>query len=665
MRNSGSARWQASHSSEMRDSGRSPYRSHSARRRRSTRYVVEIRHTQSGTRTSSSSASVVSCSWRISAPHAASGWVVEQFHRGAATELLTLAVKPCVHALIGPRVAEDRCQSGNQLHPRRTRARVVATSLDLSIREAEQFSELTDRQSGEPLLEQLDHGIGAPETSGRLLLQEIAHHVTGSLRLHERAIGNIERSHQREPTSAAGAAPGRNSSVEARTRPRTEDSSLGGHNGRVSHEKKAVSPARTLLSPGRRAAPSSRSPSATSHATGLTHVATVSFLASRAAPSLQFFFALGGGIALARSSARLGARIGYGTALASMLQTVAVMGPARINAPLTQAITAPMMGRLQARGARPLVEFLACLALRLVHYAVLLAAFIFVILGGLDEFTGSYETLTGWLGIVPQGPTAALAVTAAGQFLWAIFFSTVQVAAYRRALGNWPAPARVADDAPPALAAGAERGAGRFDPRAVVLAALLASGLLLASTSWALLLGVTAWLIPAWLFSRPDHDAVPIGLALAGLLAFAALTGGLLSGAGLELTLRRVVRAVLLVAVATWMRAAAGPGGLRETFRRALHRLRAIPAVREAATLMAGLDSGPRLIAAGRAAADRFADVALKPADLADTVTAWVAVESVDYRAGPGVAAPPLRLRAFDGLLVALTFAPALAFVGG
>jgi len=143
------------------------------------------------------------------------------------------------------------------------------------------------------------------------------------------------------------------------------------------------------------------------------------------------------------------------------------------------------------------------------------------------------------------------------------------------------------------------------------------------------------------------------------------LTGGLLSGAGLELTLRRVVRAVLLVAVATWMRAAAGPGGLRETFRRALHRLRAIPAVREAATLMAGLDSGPRLIAAGRAAADRFADVALKPADLADTVTAWVAVESVDYRAGPGVAAPPLRLRLFDGLLVALTFAPALAFVGG
>jgi len=397
--------------------------------------------------------------------------------------------------------------------------------------------------------------------------------------------------------------------------------------------------------------------------TGLTHVATVSFLASRAAPSLQFFFALGGGIALARSAAERGARTGYGVALASMLQTVAVMGPARVNAPLTQAITAPMMGRLQARGVRPLTEFVACLALRLVHYAVLLAAFIFVILGGLDEFTGSYETLTGWLGIVPQGPAAALAVTAASQTLWAIFFSAVQVAAYRRALGNWPDVEPRAGTGLPASAP-AERGSGRFDPRAIVLAALLASALLLASTSWPLLLGVAAWLVPAWLLCRPDNDAIPLGLALAGLLAFAALTGGLLSGAGLELTLRRVLRAVLLVAVATWMRAAAGPGGLRETFRRALRRLRALPAMREAAALMEGLDPGPRLIAAGRAAVDRFSDVPLRPIPLADAVIAWVAAESADFRPGAGPARTSLRLRAPDALLVVLTLTPALALTG-
>ena len=415
------------------------------------------------------------------------------------------------------------------------------------------------------------------------------------------------------------------------------------------------------VSPARQDARSSHLPSATLH--GLAHVATVSFLASRAAPSLQFFFALGGGIALARSAAREGARTGYGTALASMLQTIAVMGPARLNAPLTQAITAPMMGRLEARGARVVTEFLACLGLRLVHYAILLTAFIYVILGGIDEFTGSYETLTGWLGIVPQGPEAALLVTAAGQTLWAIFFTTLQVAAYRRALGNWPA----AEPAGPVAEPGAppdEQPPGRFDPRAVVLAALLASALLLVSTSWPLLIGVAAWLIPAWLLARPDNGAVPLGIVLAALLAFAALTGGLLSGAGLELTLRRTLRAVLLVAVATWMRAAAGAPGLRETFRRALHRLRALPSVPEAAATMEGLDAGPQLVAAGRAAADRFADVELKPAELADTVTAWVATESEGYRPGARAAHARLRLRAPDAVLVALTLTPALALLG-
>ena len=413
--------------------------------------------------------------------------------------------------------------------------------------------------------------------------------------------------------------------------------------------------------------------------TGLAHVATVSFLASRAAPSLQFFFALGGGMALARSAQRRGARTGYGTALASMLQTVAVMGPARINAPLTQAITAPMMGRLQARGARPWVEFLACLALRLVHYAVLLALFIYVILGGIDEFTGSYETLTSWLGIVPQGAAAALVVTAVTQVLWAMFFSTIQVASYRRALARWPAPVEdggTARAGEPPSAAGEQpsppdpagssspRRAGRFDPRAIVVAALLATALLLASTAWPLLLLVAAWLVPAWLLSRPDNDAVPLGLALAGLLAFAALTGGLMSGSGLELTLQRVLRAVLLVSVATWMRAAAGPDGLREVFHRALGRLRRLPALREAGAQLEGLDTGPRLIAAGRAAAERFADVPLKPLPIVDAVVAWTAVESARYRAGAAAPRRQLRLRAPDALLVALTLTPALALVG-
>jgi hypothetical protein len=125
-----------------------------------------------------------------------------------------------------------------------------------------------------------------------------------------------------------------------------------------------------------------------------------------------------------------------------------------------------------------------------------------------------------------------------------------------------------------------------------------------------------------------------------------------------------VLRAVLLVAVATWMRAAAGPGGLREAFRRALHRLRALPAVKEAAVLMEGLDPGPRLVAAARAAADRFADVPLAPVPLVDAVIGWTAAESASYRAGAPAARTPLRLRAPDALLVALTLTPALALLG-
>ena len=61
--------------------------------------------------------------------------------------------------------------------------------------------------------------------------------------------------------------------------------------------------------------------------TGLAHVATVSFLAARAAPSMQFWIALAGGIALARTAARHGLRTGYGASAAAMLQTTAVMGP--------------------------------------------------------------------------------------------------------------------------------------------------------------------------------------------------------------------------------------------------------------------------------------------------------------------------------------------------
>jgi hypothetical protein len=101
--------------------------------------------------------------------------------------------------------------------------------------------------------------------------------------------------------------------------------------------------------------------------TGLAHVATVSFLAARAAPSAQVWLALAGGIGLARAAALTGLRTGYGASAAAMLQTVAVMGPARVNGPLTQALTAPMLGALHRRGARLPAQIAACFAIRLAH----------------------------------------------------------------------------------------------------------------------------------------------------------------------------------------------------------------------------------------------------------------------------------------------------------
>src|ERR671914_1915818 len=97
---------------------------------------------------------------------------------------------------------------------------------------------------------------------------------------------------------------------------------------------------------------------------GPAYVATVSFLASRAAPTGGFLIALAGGVALARVAQRLGARQGFGASIAAMLETVAIMGPARFGVPLTQAISAPLLGRLEARGVRPSLQVVACAALR-------------------------------------------------------------------------------------------------------------------------------------------------------------------------------------------------------------------------------------------------------------------------------------------------------------
>ena len=394
---------------------------------------------------------------------------------------------------------------------------------------------------------------------------------------------------------------------------------------------------------------------------GPAHVATVSFLASRAAPTGGFWIALAGGAALARVAQRLGARQGFGASLAAMLETVAIMGPARFGVPFTQAVTAPMLGRLEARRVRPALQVVACGVFRLLHNAATTAFFIWIVTGGLDAYAGTYDALGRRIGL-EVGTADALALTAAGLLAWTVFASTVQVAVYRRALLGWDESPAGEDEGPSEPDGQSSDGhRGRFDPRLVATAAAVAFGLLLFSTSWPVLAGVALWLALAWAVSRPDPAPVPTGLVLTALLAGGARAFSFGGGLGADEALRRASRAGLLVLVATWLRAAAGSDGLREVSRRALGRLRRIPSLPEAARTLDRIGSEGRLMAAGRTLADSLKGVPRRPMAVVDAVLGWVRRESRRFRPGEAAAVPPLRARAADWALLAFATAPAAA----
>lgn len=392
----------------------------------------------------------------------------------------------------------------------------------------------------------------------------------------------------------------------------------------------------------------------------LASVATVSFLASRAAPTGGFVVALAGGVAMARAGQRLGPRRGYGASIAAMLESVAIMGPARFSVPFTQAITAPMLGAFEARGVHPLLQGVACGLIRLVHNALGTAFLIWVILGGLDAYAGSYDTLLG--SVLPKGEAAALVLTGAGLAAWALFATAVQVVVYRRGLAAWPEAETPAEDTtrvePP------DQPGGRIDPRAAALAAAFAFAILLAGTDWVLLGGVCAWLaVVTPVARRADRNVLVTGGALAAVLAGGALAASLLAGLGLDLALRRALRAALLVAVATWLRAAAGSEGLREVARRSLGRLRRLPSLPEAADVLDHLGSDRRLAAAGRALVDALGPVRKSPLPVLDAVLGWVAAQSGSFAPRAVGAHAPLAARPLDALLVAGALLPALGLL--
>lgn len=420
----------------------------------------------------------------------------------------------------------------------------------------------------------------------------------------------------------------------------------------------AESPSRARTT--REAPPSGR----VSGPAGLAHVGALSFLASRAAPSGAFVLALAGGVALARAGERFGARGGYGASLAAMIQTIAYLGPARLNGPLTQALTAPGMGALERRGVGALGQFAACLAGRILHNTIATAFFVFVLLGGLDAYAGTYDETLGDLAFLPSGPGPALAFTALSLVGWGIVGSFVQVIVYRRGLRRWPGAAT--DESLGELTEEVDGGTrGRFDPRAVALAAVVAFGLLIASTAAPLLAAVGLWLCLAWAISRPDRRAVPAGVALALLLGGGALVFSLVGGLGLAVGVRRAARAMLLVLVATWLRAAARSDGIREVARRSLGRLRRVPSVPEAADVLEELGTEARLAPSGSALLGAMRSARKRPVPLLDAVLGWVAAESDRFRGRLLPTTARLRLGRRDVALVAAAAAPALALVLG
>ena len=399
-------------------------------------------------------------------------------------------------------------------------------------------------------------------------------------------------------------------------------------------------------------------------ATGPAHVAVVSFLAARAAPTGGFWIALAGGVALARVAERLGARLGFGASAAAMLETVAIIGPARLGVPLTQAVSAPILGRLHARGVGFWPQLFACATVRLLHNAATTAFFIWVITGGLDAYAGTYDAVGRRVGI-EVGSADALALTLAGLLAWAAFASTVQVLVYRRGLRAWAEPEGDAApaEAPPPVRERATRKSRRPVRPARrrrcrsrrLRAPLVEHGLGPARRRTGL--------------ARAGLGAVAAGAAspsrqvslFAALLAGGAFVFALGGGLGLDTALRRAGRAALLVLVATWLRSAARAIGLREVSRRVLGRLRRVPSAPEAAEVLDAIASEGRLAAAGRALAARLSETPKRPAALLDAVLAWVIREAAAYEPPPPAAPMRLRARALDYALIASAAVPGLA----
>lgn len=380
----------------------------------------------------------------------------------------------------------------------------------------------------------------------------------------------------------------------------------------------------------------------------------MTFLAARAVPG-GFVVALAGGVPLARASERHGARAGYAAAGASLVETMAVMGPARMGIPIPHAASAPALGALERRGAALVALAAVGAAIRFAYYVVT-SAFYVLVLVGLDAYTATYDAIRETLEFLPAGEDAAILMTAAFLAVWSTAAGLIQASVLRRGLRHW-------SDAAPQLAersTAAPDRRGLADPRAVVGAGIVAVAITLATTQPVALALVAGWLLVAWLIVGAGARSFLGGLALAAPLALSTLAFGLVGGLGGELAIRRAARVALLVVTAVWLRSAAGADGLRAMSLRAVSRLRRLPTLALAARVLgasAGVgDYGESARRLGR----RMRSSRKRPRPLLATALGWIAAEAGRLpRAAEGETAPRWS-RAETALVVAVTVLGAL-----
>ena len=120
----------------------------------------------------------------------------------------------------------------------------------------------------------------------------------------------------------------------------------------------------------------------------MANVAALTFLAARAVP-LGWVVGVAGGVPLARAAQRHGGRAGYAAATASLVETMAIMGPARMGIPVPHAVSAPWLGVLYRKGRALLTMALAGALVRSGYY-LMTSVFSILVLIGLEAYVGSY-----------------------------------------------------------------------------------------------------------------------------------------------------------------------------------------------------------------------------------------------------------------------------------